>query len=59
MQYYVPPVAKLIEQFEKLPGVGHKTAQRLAFHVIGLPRQSALDFAAAIVDNRVVHGQLP
>ena len=50
MQYYVPPVAKLIEQFEKLPGVGHKTAQRLAFHVIGLPRQSALDFAAAIVE---------
>jgi recombination protein RecR len=30
MLSYIPPVAKLIEHFEKLPGIGHKTAQRFA-----------------------------
>lgn len=36
MSFYAMPVAKLIEEFEKLPGIGHKTAQRLAFHVLNL-----------------------
>lgn len=48
MQYYIPPVSKLIEQFEKLPGIGHKTAQRLAFSVIGMSEQDAFEFASAI-----------
>ncbi len=35
MSYYVAPIAKLIEELSRLPGVGSKTAQRLAFHSIG------------------------
>ena len=36
LSYYVEPVARLIEEFEKMPGIGHKTAQRLAYHVLNL-----------------------
>ncbi len=49
MSMYAAPVAKLIDEFEKLPGIGHKTAQRLAFHILGLPSEKAMDFAKAIV----------
>lgn len=44
------PLTKLIEQFERLPGVGKKSAQRLAFYVLGLPRERALEFAGAITE---------
>jgi recombination protein RecR len=37
MSVYSAPIAKLIEEFERLPGIGHKTAQRLAFHVLNMP----------------------
>jgi len=50
MAYSVLPLTRLIEQFEKLPGVGRKGAQRLAFHVLGLPKEKAVDFANAILD---------
>jgi recombination protein RecR len=36
VNHYVAPLARLIEEFEKMPGIGHKTAQRLAFHVLNL-----------------------
>lgn len=52
MGYSVAPLSKLIEQFERLPGIGHKTAQRLAFHVLGMPQGQAEAFAAAILDAR-------
>lgn len=45
---YAPPIAKLIEEFEKLPGIGHKTAQRLAFHVLNLPSEKSEALANAI-----------
>jgi len=48
MQYSVPAVARLIEQFAKLPGIGRKTAQRLAYHVISMSKESAFAFADAI-----------
>ena len=48
MEHYVPPLARLIDAFERLPGIGRKTAQRLAFFVLGQPPQYAADFAAAI-----------
>ena len=38
-QYHVPPLEELVEKFESLPGIGHKTAQRLAFHVLGLAQE--------------------
>ncbi|MGI6031023.1 MAG: recombination mediator RecR [Eubacteriales bacterium] len=49
---YVPPIARLIEQFEKLPGIGHKTAQRLAFHVLDMDKAQADAFASAIVEAK-------
>jgi len=52
MGYFAPPVAKLIDEFEKLPGIGHKTAQRLAFHVLGLPEDKAKSLALAITDAK-------
>ena len=52
MQYYAAPLEKLIEQFQRLPGIGHKTAQRLAFYVLGLPEGGAEEFAQAILDAR-------
>ena len=42
----------LIEQFMKLPGVGPKTAQRLAFHVLGMPSQDVTEFSRALLDVR-------
>ena len=50
MGYEVASLAKLIEQFERLPGIGRKTAQRLAFHVLNLSEQDAAEFAAAITE---------
>ncbi len=48
--YNVVPLTKLVEKFESLPGIGSKTAQRLAYHVLGLSKSEAEDFASAIVD---------
>lgn len=50
MAYNVLPLVKLIEQFERLPGIGRKSAQRLAFHVLALPVDKARQFADAIID---------
>ena len=34
--YRIAPLSRLIEQFERLPGIGYKSAERLAYHVLGL-----------------------
>ena len=52
MEYFPAPLEKLVEQFAKLPGIGGKSAQRLAFYVLGLPEQEAQAFADAIVDAK-------
>ena len=52
MNYYAAPIAKLIEEFEKLPGIGHKTAQRLAFYILNLSTEKAENFANAINDAK-------
>lgn len=52
MSFYATPVAKLIEEFEKLPGIGHKTAQRLAFHVLNLSDERAGKLAGAIIEAK-------
>ena len=41
MQYLPPAMEKLVEQFARLPGIGAKSAKRLAFYVLGLPRDQA------------------
>ena len=52
MEYFPAPLEKLVEQFAKLPGVGYKSAQRLAFHVLSLPEQEAQAFADAITEAK-------
>jgi recombination protein RecR len=52
MSNYAAPVAKLIDEFEKLPGIGHKTAQRLAFHVLSQPKDKVNNLANAIIDAK-------
>ena len=44
-----PVVARLIDAFRKLPGIGPKTAQRLTYHMIRMPREEALELAEALV----------
>ena len=43
MEYFPAPLEKLVEQFARLPGIGGKSAQRLAFYVLGLPEEEAKD----------------
>lgn len=50
--YNVPPLARLIEQFERLPGIGSKTAGRLAYHILQMPKDQADAFAKAITDAK-------
>ncbi|MGN1015033.1 MAG: recombination mediator RecR [Butyricicoccus sp.] len=49
MKFFAPAVENLIDEFAKLPGIGRKSAQRLAFHVLNLPKEQAESFAEAIV----------
>ena len=52
MEYFVPPLEILVEQFAKLPGIGRKTATRLAFHVLNSSKEEAQAFAKAIVNAK-------
>ena len=52
MAYRVAPLTKLIEQFERLPGIGKKSAQRLALYVLDLPKPEAEAFANAIIEAK-------
>ena len=52
MEYFVPPLEILIEQFAKLPGIGRKTATRLAFHVLNSSTEDAKAFANAITNAK-------
>lgn len=49
---YPPSVVKLVEEFAKLPGIGKRSAERLAFHCLSIPRDEALALALAIRDAR-------
>ena len=49
MNYFPVALQELADQFARLPGIGGKTAQRLAFHVLSLPLQEAQEFADAIM----------
>lgn len=52
MQYLPPALEALVEHFNRLPGIGAKSAQRLAFHVLDLPEEEAEGFANAILNAR-------
>mgnify|MGYP000678862957 FL=1 len=49
MSYYSPSIEKLIESFEKLPSIGHKTAIRLAFYMLDLSEQETNNFITSII----------
>lgn len=56
MKRSVSPLNKLTEHFERLPGIGHKSAQRIAFHILGMSDEQAESFAEAIVNaKRTIH----
>ena len=56
MHYFPAALQDLADQFARLPGVGSKTAQRLAFHILSLPMNDAQAFADAIMEaKRTVH----
>lgn len=50
MLEYSEPVAKLIDEFKRLPGIGHKSAQRLAFYVLRRPLAEVENFASALLE---------
>ena len=52
MEYFPAPLEQLVEQFARLPGIGSKSAQRLAFYVLGLPLEEAEEFADAILNAK-------
>lgn len=52
MDFFPAALQNLADQFGRLPGIGGKTAQRLAFYVLSLPQQDAQDFADAIVEAK-------
>ena len=52
MDYFPPALENLVEQFAKLPGVGRKSAQRLAFYLLGRPDEEARAFADAILQAK-------
>jgi recombination protein RecR len=52
MDYYGGPIQKLIQQFSRLPGIGGKSAQRLAFYIIRQPKERAETLAAAITNAK-------
>ena len=52
MQYFPTALQELADQFARLPGIGGKTAQRLAFHVLSLPLEDAQAFSEAIINAK-------
>ena len=52
MDYYSSQISKLIEELSKLPGIGNKTAQRLAFHIINMPEEQVDRLSSSIRDAK-------
>ena len=52
MDYYSKPINKLIEELTRLPGLGAKTAQRLAFHIINMPEEHVNSIAQSMLEAR-------
>lgn len=50
MEHYSEPISRLIEEFLKLPGVGRKTAQRYAFHIINMKKEDVRSLSQALLD---------
>ena len=56
MEYFPPALETLVEHFARLPGIGRKSAQRLAFHILSLSEEETASFAQAIQSaKQVIH----
>lgn len=53
MAYKLTPFEVLTEQFRKLPGIGGKSAQRLAFHILDMPHEQVKQFADALINAKI------
>lgn len=49
---YALPIAKLIEEFSKLPGIGKRSAERLAFHILKQPKERVEEFSKVLIDAK-------
>ncbi|MBQ3928695.1 MAG: recombination protein RecR [Clostridia bacterium] len=49
-EYNIAPLSRLVEQFERFPGIGHKSAVRLAYYVLSMPQNEAKKFSDAILE---------
>jgi recombination protein RecR len=49
---YTKPLARLIEEFQKLPGIGPKSAQRMAFHLLKMPMEEVRQFSNALIEAK-------
>lgn len=52
MDYYSKQISKLIEELSSLPGIGSKSAQRLAFHILNMPVEQVEELSSAIIESR-------
>lgn len=52
MEYYSRQISKLIQELSALPGIGTKSAQRLAFHILNMPKEQVEDLSSAILDAK-------
>ncbi len=52
MEYYSSQINRLVEELSRLPGIGSKSAQRLAFHILNMPKENANSLACAITEAR-------
>ena len=52
MSLYSPSIEKLIESFERLPSIGHKTAARLAFYILNASEEETNEFISSIVNAK-------
>ncbi|MBM3787826.1 MAG: recombination protein RecR [Acidobacteria bacterium] len=59
MPDFAEPLARLVDEFRRLPGIGQKSAQRIAFHLLRASREDAFRFAQAIVDVKEKLGLCP
>ena len=55
----VEAIAKLTNQLSKLPGIGRKTAQRLAYHIVGMDEERVRELAVAIFEGKKKGASLP
>ena len=57
MDYYSGYITKLIEELSGLPGIGPKTAGRLAFHILDMPKEQVESLANSMIDAKKTHLQ--